>query len=35
MNAAHDGDIATLQYLINDNRIDVNSRGPSDILWVS
>ena len=35
MNAARYGDIATLQYLINDNRIDVNSCGPSNYPWVS
>ena len=34
MKAARDGDIGTLQYLINDNRIDVNSRG-SYRSWVS
>ena len=35
MNAARDGDITTLQYLINDNRIDVNSCGPRYYPWVS
>ena len=35
MKAAADGDITTLQYLIQDNRIDVNTYGPKDYPWVS
>ena len=34
MNAARDGDIATLQYLIQHKGMDVNTRGPS-FPWVS
>jgi len=33
MKAAKDGDLTTLQYLINDKKIDVNTRGPN-YRWV-
>ena len=35
MKAARDGDITTLKYLIKDQRIDINIRGPRDFPWVS
>ena len=35
MKAAENGDIATLRYLIQDNGIDVDTRGPRDYPWVS
>lgn len=35
MKAAESGDIPTLQDLIQNKRIDVNTRGPSDFPWVS
>ena len=35
MNAAKNGDITTLQYLIQTNRIDVNTLGPRGPPWVS
>ena len=35
MIAAADGDITTLQYLIQNNGMDVNTHGPSGYPWVS
>ena len=35
MIAARDGDVATLKMLIQDKKIDINTRGPDDITWVS
>ena len=35
MNAAKTGDLRTLEYLIQKKQIDVNTRGPSTITWVS
>ena len=35
MKAAENGDVATLQHLIQENKIDVNTRGPNDFKWVS
>ena len=34
MKAAEDGDVATLQRLIQENKIDINTRGPY-YPWVS
>ena len=35
MQASKDGNITTLVHLINERRIDVNTRGPRDYPWVS
>lgn len=35
MNAARDGDVATLVTLIQDKKIDVDFRGPNGPPWVS
>ena len=35
MKAAKDGDVATLQHLIEEDKIDVNTQGPYDLTWVS
>ena len=35
MKAAENGDLATLQHLIQENKIDVNTQGPYDRPWVS
>ena len=35
MKAAEDGDVATLQRLIQENKIDVNTQGPYGFTWVS
>ena len=35
MRAAKDGDITTLTHLIKKREIDVNTRGPDDLIWVS
>ena len=35
MRAAKDGDINTLQHLIQENRIDINTHAPRDYPWVS
>ena len=35
MKAAENGDLATLQHLIQENKIDVNTRGPDWSSWVS
>ena len=35
MKAAEDGNVTTLQYLIKEKKVDVNTRGPDDYPWVS
>ena len=35
MKAAKDGDVDTLEYLIQEKHIDVNTCGPDDYTWVS
>ena len=35
MEAARDGDIYTLKYLIENKLIDINTHGPNDYKWVS
>ena len=35
MKAAKDGDVTTLQHLIQDNKMDIDTRGPDDYEWVS
>ena len=34
MTAAKDGDVTTLQHLIQDNNMDINTPGPYDYPWV-
>ena len=34
MEAAKAGDVATLQHLIQDNKMDINTRGPRFNPWV-
>ena len=35
MKAAGSGDVATLQHLLQDNKMDINTCGPSYHPWVS
>ena len=35
MEAAQDGNVDTLKYLIEDKKIDVNTQGPGSYPWVS